>query len=322
MAGGKPHVIASSALPLAVGPILGDGVDYDEPAAGRLRRSELLERLPGARGLIALLTDTIDTELLDAGGALEVVANFAVGYDNVDLAAATERGVVVTNTPDVLTEATADFAFALLLAAARRIVEGDALVRGGGWTGWHPKQHLGADVGGATLGIVGLGRIGQAVARRAAGFGMTVLAAARDGAAPRDGIARVPLEELLARSDFVSLHCPLTPETHHVIDAAALAAMKPSAILVNTARGPCVDEDALVAALDRGALAGAGLDVFEDEPAVHPGLLASQRVVLAPHAGSATYTARRRMGEICANAVADVLAGRRPPTVVNPAVYQ
>ena len=320
MARGKPQVIASSALPVDVPPILGDGVDYTEPAEGRLTRSQLLASLGPAEGLIALLTDPVDDELLAAAPRLRVVANYAVGYDNVDVPAATARGVVVTNTPDVLTEATADLAFALLLGSARRLVEGDRLVRSGAWTGWHPKQHLGADVGGATLGIIGLGRIGRAVARRAAGFAMTVLGLRRRSPVPA-GVTGVDLDELLARADFVSLHCPLTDDTRHIIDGAALEAMKPSAILVNTARGPCVDEAALVQALDAGQIAGAGLDVFEEEPAVHPGLVASSRVILAPHAGSATYTARRRMGEICANAVADVLAGRRPPTVINPEVY-
>jgi glyoxylate reductase len=270
--------------------------------------------LPGADALIALLTDRVDDGLLAvAGPQLRVVANHAVGVDNVDVAACTRRGVVVTNTPDVLTEATADMTFALLLAGARRIVEGDALVRGGAWTGWEPTQHLGADVGGATLGLIGRGRIGEAVARRAAGFGMRVLATTRSGG--------VPLGELLVTSDFVSLHCPLTPETRHIIDAAALARMRPTAILINTARGACVDESALAEALAAGRIAGAGLDVFEAEPQVHPGLRAHPRVVLAPHAGSATTSARRRMGEICAIAVRDVLEGRRPRTVVNPEVY-
>ncbi len=321
--GSDAHVVASAALPLEVAPILGPGVSYVEPARGHLSRAELLAAVAGADGLICLLTDRIDDELLAVAPRLRVVANFAVGYDNVDVAACTARGVAVTNTPDVLTDATADFAFTLLLAAARRVVEGDALVRGGSWTGWEPGQHLGVSVSGATLGIIGLGRIGRAVAHRAAGFGMQVLALAseRDHAGDPPGVARVPLDQLLARADFVSLHCPLTDRTRHLIDAAALAQMKPTAVLVNTARGPCVDEAALGAALAAGRLAGAGIDVFENEPAVHPALLGSSRAVLAPHAGSATYTARRRMGEICANAVRRALAGERPPTVLNPEVY-
>jgi glyoxylate reductase len=315
-----PLVVATCPLPLDVAGILGSSARYREPAE-RSSRMQLLSDVSAAHGLIALLTDRIDEELLEAAPHLEVVANYAVGYDNVDLGAATARGIAVTNTPDVLTDATADFTFALLLAAARRIVEGDALARSGAWTGWEPGQHLGADVCGATLGIIGLGRIGGAVAARARGFSMTVLALGRPGSDTTSEVARVSLAELLERSDFVSLHCPLRAETRHLIDAAALARMKPGAILINTARGPCVDENALAEALDRGIIGGAGLDVFAEEPRIHPGLVASPRVVLAPHAGSATYTARRRMGEICARAVRAVLEGRCPPTIVNPEVW-
>ncbi|HTM20232.1 MAG TPA: D-glycerate dehydrogenase [Kofleriaceae bacterium] len=308
------RVVATAPLAVDAAALLGPAVRFEAPAAGRMDRAALLAAVPGADGLIALLTDRVDGELLEvAGPQLRVVANHAVGVDNVDLAACTRRGVVVTNTPDVLTEATADLTFALLLAAARRIVEGDALVRGGRWTGWEPTQHLGLDVAGATLGLVGLGRIGTAVARRAGGFGMTVIHHSRSGG--------VPFDELLVTSDFVSLHCPLDATTRHLIDAAALARMKPTAILVNTARGACVDEAALAEALAAGRIAGAGLDVFEAEPRVHPGLLASPKVVLAPHAGSATTSARSRMGAICATAVRAVLEGQRPPTVVNPEVY-
>jgi glyoxylate reductase len=318
-----PLVVATSPLPLDVAAILGAGVTYREPAH-RLGRDEVLAAVGRAQGLIALLTDPIDETLLAAAPRLRVVANYAVGYDNVDVPAATARGIIVTNTPDVLTDATADFAFALLLGAARRLVEGDRLARSGAWTGWEPGQHLGADISGATLGLIGLGRIGRAVAARARGFSMQVLAVdhsgGRPGAVPVEGIARVALPELLERADVVSLHCPLTPETRHIIDAAALARMKPTAILVNTARGPCVDEEALVQALATGQIAGAGLDVFEHEPRIHPGLIASSRVILAPHVGSATYTARRRMGEICARAIRAVLEGQRPPTIVNPEV--
>ena len=308
-------MVASAPLAVDAAAVLGDQVTYRAPAAGHMDRDGLLRAVAGAHGLIALLTDRVDDALLEAAGPqLQVVANHAVGIDNIDVDACTRRGVVVTNTPDVLTEATADMTFALLLAAARRIVEGDALVRGGSWTGWEPTQHLGADVAGATLGIVGLGRIGKAVARRAGGFGMKVVHHSRSGG--------VPFAELLVTSDFISLHCPLDPSTRHLIDATALAGMKPTAILVNTARGGCVDEAALAAALAAGTIAGAALDVFEDEPRVHRGLLASRKVVLAPHAGSATTSARRRMGEICATAVRAVLDGRRPDTVVNLEVYR
>lgn len=321
----RPIVVSSAALPFDITPILGD-VTYVAPARGELGRAELMDVIAGAVGLISLLTVAVDEELLAAAPGLRVVANFAVGFDNVSLAAATRRGIAVTNTPDVLTEATADFTFALILGTARRLVEGDRLVRSGGWTGWEPGLMLGADVAGATLGIIGMGRIGRAVARRARGFDMNVIYTSRsrpgDAAATLAelGARAVPLAELLASSDVVSLHCPLTPDTRHVIDATALAAMKNSAILINTARGACVDEDALAQALLRGDIAGAGLDVFTDEPAVHPGLLACERVVLAPHLGSATTTARRRMAEICAHAVRAVLDGRRPPTLINPEV--
>ncbi len=248
-----------------------------------------------------------------------MVANYAVGHDNIDHAAAAARGVLVANTPDVLTEATADLAFALLLAAARRLGEGERLVRSGGWQGWSPTLLQGVEVAGGTLGIIGLGRVGRAVARRAHGFGMQVIATGHgDRPATAPGIEAVSLDELLARADFVSVHTPLTAETRHLIDAAALARMRPRAVLVNTARGEVVDEAALADALERGHLAGAALDVFAGEPAVDPRLLAAPRLVLTPHLGSATAGARARMGELCASAVAAVLAGQRPPNLVPP----
>ncbi|HEY1694548.1 MAG TPA: D-glycerate dehydrogenase [Polyangiaceae bacterium] len=271
-------------------------------------------------GLVALLTDRVDAALLGRAPRLRVVANVAVGVDNVDLAACAARGVVVTNTPGVLTEATADLAFGLLLAAARRIAEGDRIVRSGAYAGWTPSFLLGARVHGATLGIVGLGRIGQAVARRARGFGMRVLYAqpARLGE-PLEralGATHVPIDALFAQADFVSLHCPLTPDTHHLVDAQRLAAMKPGAVLVNTARGPCIDETALAEALARGPLGAAALDVFEDEPHVHPALLALDNVVLAPHVGSADRPTREAMARIAADNVLAVLAGDAPLTPV------
>jgi glyoxylate reductase len=272
--------------------------------------------LAEADALITLLTDRVDGALLDGAPRLRVVANVAVGVDNVDRAAAAARGVVVTHTPDVLTDATADLAFALLLATARRFPEGNALLRSGKWSGWEPGQLLGAAVFGATLGIVGLGRIGRAVAARARGFEMSLLYAA-----PRRAPAHiewaldarhVALDELLARADFVSLHCPLTDGTRHLIGARELSLMKPTAILINTARGAIVDEPALAAALEHEVLAGCGLDVFEDEPRIHPVLAASPRALLLPHLGSATVAARTAMAESAAAAVADVLAGRKP----------
>jgi glyoxylate reductase len=300
--------------------------DVVAPERGTMPRATLLAEVRDAHGLITLLTDPVDAELLDAAPRLAVVANYAVGHNNVDLAAATTRGIAVTNTPDVLTESTADLAFALLLAAARRLVEGDALVRRGEFVGWGPEFHLGVDVHGATLGVVGFGRIGRAVARRALGFGMRVICVdprrSRAGDAAAIAARRVPLAELLEESDFVSLHCPLLPATHHLIDAAALRRMKPGAILVNTARGPLVDEAALAAALREGIIAGAALDVFEDEPRVHPVLLTLPQVVLAPHIGSATVATRRRMAEVCVGSVLAVLEGRRPANCVNPEVYR
>ena len=315
----SPLAVCSAALPIDIRPILGSGVALHIPPRGSFSRAELAAALREADGLIALLDVAVDAALLDAAPRLRVVANHAVGYDNVDVAAATRRGILVTNTPDVLTDATADFTFALILAAARRLGEGEALARSGAWPGWAPDQLLGQSIAGRTLGVIGFGRIGQAVARRAAGFAMEVVYTS-PRAVDFAGARRVPLPALLAASDVVTLHCPLTPETRHLIDGAALARMKPTAVLVNTARGPCVDEGALAAALDRGTIAGAGLDVFENEPSIHPGLLASRRVVLAPHLGSATLEARGGMARLCAEAVAAVLAGRRPAHLVNPEV--
>ena len=315
----SPLAVCSAALPVDIRPILGPDVALHIPPRGSFSRAELVAALREADALIALLDVAVDDELLAAAPRLRLVANHAVGYDNVDVAAATRRGVLVTNTPDVLTDATADLTFALILAAARRLGEGEALARSGAWTGWAPDQLLGQSVAHRTLGVIGFGRIGQAVARRAAGFAMTVLySAPREVGFP--GARRVELDELLAASDVVSLHCPLTPATRHIIDASALARMKPTAVLVNTARGPCVDEGALAAALERGTIAAAGLDVFEKEPSIHPGLLATRKVVLAPHLGSATLEARGGMARLCAEAVADLLAGRRPAHPVNPEV--
>jgi glyoxylate reductase len=316
--------VSSAHLPIDIAPILGEGVVYDAPDSGSFSRSELLDRLGGADALICLLDVAVDDELLEAGADLRVVANFAVGTDNVDVAAATRRGIPVSNTPDVLTAATADFTFALLLAAARRLVEADRLARSGRWSGWAPGLLLGAEVAGATLGVVGLGRIGRAVARRARGFDMEVVYSSRrdSGAATKrtaDGRS-VDLDELLWVSDYVTLHCPLTDETTHLVDRDFLERMKPTAFLINTARGGCVDEPALVRALEAGEIAGAGLDVFADEPAIHPGLVASDKVVLAPHAGSATLAARGEMARICARAVRAVLDGGLPKTLVNPEV--
>ena len=279
--------------------------------------------LSDADALICLLTDRIDRELLLGAPSLRVVANVAVGYENIDVGAATDLGIVVTNTPDVLTEATADLTFALLLAAARRIAEGDATVRRGEFPAWGLDQALtGSDVHGKTLGIVGMGRIGTAVARRGRlGFGMEVLyhGRTRSETVERELDARyVTLGTLLEESDFVCVHVPLTDETRHLFNAAVFARMKPTAILINVSRGPVVDEGALARALQQGAIAGAGLDVYENEPSVHPRLLAlRERVVLTPHIGSATRETRHRMADLAISNVLSVLAGNAPITPVN-----
>jgi glyoxylate reductase len=272
-------------------------------------RDELLARVASADGLLALLTERVDAELLAAAPSLRVVANHAVGVDNVDVRACTARGVWVTNTPDAVTESTADLTWALILAVARRIGEGERLVRAGRFKAWAPTMLLGLELRGATLGIVGLGRIGEAVARRARGFGMQVLHTTSRGG--------MPLEEMLARSDVVTLHCPLTAATRHLIDARRLAQMKRGALLVNTSRGSVVDEAALVASLEGGHLGGAGLDVYENEPSVHPGLIGREDVVLLPHLGSATHATRAQMATMALTDAARVLRGERPLHPVN-----
>jgi len=288
-------------------------------------RAELEAELPEADGLICMLSDRVDAGLIARATRLRVIANHAVGFDNVAVAEATRRGVVVCNTPDVLTAATADLTMALLLAAARRIPEGEALVRTGAWTGWSPTQLLGADLTGRTLGLVGFGRIAQAVARRARGFDLRVIYHARSRAPAAVeaelGATWESLADLLSESDFVSLHCPLTADTRGLIGAGELARMKSTAILINTARGACVDEEALAAALVADKLAGAALDVFAHEPGVPECLARAPRTVLLPHLGSATLGTRTRMAELCARGVAAVLAGERPANVVNPEVF-
>lgn len=284
-------------------------------------RDELLEAARGANGILATLTEKMDAELMDAAGdGLKVVANMAVGYDNVDLEAANERGVVVTNTPGVLTETTADTAFMLMLAAARRLGESERFLRAGRWEAWGPKQFTGPDVYGKRLGIVGMGRIGMAVGRRALGFGMEVLyhSRSRHDAAERElGALYAPLDELLQESDFVSVHTPLTSDTRHMIGGRELALMKPRAVLVNTSRGPVVDEAALVEALSERRIFAAGLDVYEEEPKVHPKLLDLENVVLAPHIGSASIETRDRMASLAAENLAAVLRGEAPPNRVD-----
>jgi glyoxylate reductase len=284
-----------------------------------LSPKDLLARLRGKQGLICQITDRIDDEVLSTPG-LQVVSNVAVGYNNVDVAAARRRGVVVTNTPDVLTETTADFAWALLMAAARRVVEADRYVRSGEWKAWKWDLLWGADVHGKTLGIIGFGRIGRAVARRARGFGMRVLYydAVRTSAENEREVnaTYVDKDTLLREADFVSLHVLLSEDTRHLIDERALRRMKKTAILVNAARGPIVDEAALARALSERWIAGAGLDVFEEEPAIHPGLVPLDNVVMAPHIASASYDTRVAMSTLAVKNCLAVLGGQAPLTPV------
>lgn len=282
------------------------GADVVVPAAGHTG----LAGVEQADAVVCLLLDRIDAAALDRMPRVRVIANCAVGVDNVDVAEATRRRIVIANTPDVLTEATAELAFALMLAAARRLGEGDRMVRAGAWTGWALDQLLGVQLAGKTLGVVGYGRIGQAMARRAEAFGMRVI-----------HTKQVSVDELFATADVVSLHCPLTPETRHLVNATRLAVMKPTAILVNTARGGCVDEDALFGALTRGQIFGAALDVYANEPKIDPRLYSCPRLTLAPHIGSATTETRTAMAQLCADAVIAVLSGRRPVNIVNPEVW-
>ena len=269
----------------------------------------LRARAAGCSGVLSMLTDPIDGPMLDAG-PIRAVAQHAVGVDNIDLTACAARGVGVSHTPGVLTDATADLTLALLLAVGRRLREGDALVRAGGFHGWAPTLLRGVDLAGARLGIIGWGRIGRAVARRAGAFGMEVVHHSR--------ASGIPLGTLLATADIVSLHCPLTPATHHLLDARRLGQMKPGAMLINTSRGPVVDEAALVEALRSGHLGGAGLDVYEGEPAVHPGLIDRDDVVILPHLGSATWGTRRRMACMAAGDLISMLKGQAPAHPVTP----
>ena len=285
-----------------------------------LSKADLITRLRGKQGLICQITDTIDDEVLAASAELKVVSNIAVGYNNIDLAAARRRSVVVTNTPDVLTETTADFAWALLMAAARRVVEADAYARSGGWQRWQWDLLWGQDVHGKTLGVLGFGRIGRAVARRALGFNMRVLY--HDAMRPSADVERelrasyAEMDTVLEEADFVTLHTPLLPETRHLIGERALRLMKKSAILVNAARGPIVDEAALVRALQERWIAGAGLDVFEEEPKIHPGLVALDNVVLAPHIASASFDTRVAMATLAVRNCLAVLEGKPAITPV------
>ena len=295
-------------------------VDYEGTDEG-LTPDKLRERAKGASAVVSQLTDKLDASTIEALDGVKAICNVAVGFDNIDLAAATKRGILVTNTPDVLTETTADFAFALLMAAARRVVEGHAFVHSGKWRRWTIDLLAGQDIHGRTLGLFGLGRIGQAVARRGRGFSMRILytdaVRASEPIEQELGARFVSKDELLREADFISLHVPLLPTTRKLIGAAELEQMKPTAILVNTSRGPVVDEAALAAALAKRTIAAAGLDVFEREPEVHAGLLGLDNAVLAPHIASASVDTRRRMSMMAVENAAAALEGKRPPNLVN-----
>ncbi len=343
----RPTVFVTRKLPAPALERLGQVCDYEIGAEqGPLNRDALIAGVRETDGLVCLLTDRVDREVITAAERLRVIANVAVGYNNIDVSAAHQRGIVVTNTPDVVTDATADLTWALILAVTRRMVEADAFVRAGKFTIWDLDLFLGTGLSGKVLGIIGYGRIGRAVARRASGFGVQVLYCGRDEVAFRDDpprttglLSRRPSEavtmplnasarqdgltarragfqELLAQADIITLHVPLAAATRHLIDQAALAKMKPTAYLINTARGEVVDEAALIAALDAGQLAGAGLDVYEHEPQVSPPLMAMSNVVLLPHIGSATRETRTAMAMLAVENAIDALAGRTPRNAI------
>ncbi|HVE21066.1 MAG TPA: D-glycerate dehydrogenase [Acidocella sp.] len=323
----KPSVYVTRMIPEVCIDELRKHFDVDVNSEDRaLSYDELKQKVRGKNAIVSLLTDTIDGGLLDAAGPqCKIVANYAVGFNNFDLKAATERNVILTNTPGVLDDATATLTFTLLLATARRIAEADAYVRAGKWRGWAPLFFVGLDVDHRTLGIAGLGRIGKNVARKAAGFDMKIIYSDvnRDLAFEKEHNARyVDKATLLKESDFLTLHVPLLPETKHYIGAAELKQMKKTAVLINAARGPVIDEKALVEALRAKTIWGAGLDVFEDEPALAPGLAELDNVVIVPHIASATAETRFKMGEIAVNNVIKVLSGQAPDTCVNPDVLK
>ncbi len=291
-----------------------------------LSKAEIMEQLKGMDGMLCLLTDEIDGEIMDAEPNLKVISNYAVGFNNINVDEATKRGIPITNTPGVLTETTADFAWTLLMGIARRLVEADKFTRAGKFKGWRPRLLLGSDIYGKTIGIVGMGRIGQAMARRAKGFNMNILYYDEyrpDAKLEKElGITYVPFDELLQKSDYVSIHVPLMESTHHFIGERELKLMKKSAYLINSARGPIVDEKALVKALKEKEIAGAGLDVFEDEPELAPGLAELDNVVIAPHIASATVETRSKMATMAAEGCLSVLKGEKPVNLVNEDVWE
>jgi glyoxylate reductase len=319
----KPTVYVTKQVPETTIRMLKTQCEVEvNPEDRSLTREELLDKVRGKNAVLTMLSDTIDATVLDAvGPRCTIIANYAVGYNNIDIPAATERGIFATNTPDVLTDATADMAWALLLAVARRVVEGDRFTRAGKFKGWGPLMLLGMEVTGKTLGVIGAGRIGQAFARRAHGFNMKILYTAskpKPEFEAQTGAKFADRDTLLREADFVSLHVPLTPATRHLIGERELALMKKSAILINTARGPVVDEKALVRALKEKRIWGAGLDVFEREPELEPGLMELDNVVIPPHLGSATIETRDKMGVLAAENILAALAGKVPPNCLNP----
>ncbi len=304
------------------------GIEFDVyPEDQVIPRDVLLESVPGRDGILCILTDTIDDEVLERADKAKIFANYAVGYNNIDVDAATRRGIVITNTPGVLTDATADLAWTLLFATARKVVESDKYLRNGQFKGWGPLHFLGQDITGKTLGIVGLGRIGTAFAKRAASFKMKVLYHSQhqkeefENTYPYEA-KKVELDELLQRSDFVSIHVPLKSDTEHLIGKREFDLMKPHSILINTARGPIVDEQALVDALKENKIWGAGLDVYEEEPKVHPGLIDLPNTVLLPHIGSATFETRTKMGLMAVENLIAFFEGEQPPNLVNEKVWK
>ncbi|MEM1565931.1 MAG: glyoxylate reductase [Candidatus Bathyarchaeia archaeon] len=325
----KPKVYVTRELPERGMKIIGERFDVEVwPEYGPPPKDEIVRRVRDVDALVTLLTDKIDAEVFDAAPKLKIVAQMAVGYDNIDVAEATKRGIYVTNTPGVLTETTADFAWALLMAVARRVVEADRYVRTGQWkVSWHPSMLLGRDVYGATLGILGAGRIGTAVAKRAKGFNMKIIyydVVPMPPELERElGAKRVDLDTLFREADFISIHVPLTKETYHLVNEEKLKLMKKTAYLVNNSRGPVVDEKALYKALKEGWIAGAALDVFEQEPTpMDNPLLKLDNIVVAPHISSASYETRSRMAEMTAENLVAFFEGRPPPNLVNPEVLQ
>lgn len=323
----RQSVFISGLIPEAASKMLAEHFDVVMHREMRLlTKEEILEGLAGKDALLCLLSDNIDADIINANPQLKVIANYGAGYNNIDVAAASARKIPVTNTPGVSTNATADLTIGLLIAIARRIVEGDKNARAGKFTGWAPLYHLGVDVTGKTLGIIGLGNIGKAVAKRARAFDMKVLYYSRTRLDPADeralGVEYCPFTDLLARADFVSLHLSYSPAVHHMIGERELAIMKPTAFIINAARGPIIDEAALAAALERGIIAGAALDVYEFEPHITPALKKLDNVILCPHLGNATVETREAMAVMAAQNIIAALTGKIPPNCVNAYIYE